>query len=46
MASEGSSWGELAQFVAHHLLRDKNGDVLSAIVYSYGMTNHNWNNHG
>jgi hypothetical protein len=45
MSSKGSGWGKFPQFVAYHLLRNKNGDVLSAIMHSYSVTNHNWHYH-
>jgi hypothetical protein len=45
MAPERSGWRELTQFVAHHLFRNENWDVFPTIVNSYGMANHNRNNH-
>src|SRR5215471_5297418 len=46
MAAEGPRGRELAELVAHHRLRDVNGDVLAAIVYGDGVPEHRGDDHG
>src|SRR5215472_9900324 len=46
MAAEGPRGRELAELVAHHRLRDVNGDVLAAIVHGDGVPEHRGDDHG
>ena len=40
MPTKQSSWSELSQLVAHHVLGDINGHVAPTIVHSNGVTHH------
>src|SRR3990172_8475513 len=40
MAAEGAGQGELAQPVAHHVLREEDGHMASAVVHRYGEPYH------